>query len=328
SEALIHLYPASKSSLQADCTKLPVQFAIFTGLDSTDPFVSLSVSLEDALKEYYRSPGALPSWWSSWGTVAGITFEINRPKILALSEDSLFAFRDIGVKLVGKAETKSFSFAGVAILTGATNFSWALHIAQSLGTNVARSEVMDVFIKQPFFRKALATERLRPKAEEIQSKVSRRASEGFDYPPWEFELDVAKLNEIARSLGSTDEDVQQLLAYLASTWRGGHLLWHYESYIGFTCQWTVVNVTLLVIVVVLHWCLKRRRKGAIRPIIRKIGFPLIIMGINYWIFQQRPKGLDFYYWLLPGVLMISSVLWSLVFLPAGPKSTDGETRRK
>lgn len=318
-ESFIYLYPADESNLIVECTEYPVQWSIFAGLDTASPSVKLTLPYEKALlsyKEDMKVPYGLRE--DARANFSNLTVSTSNPKAFSFSKNSLvvlfkmsFLLRDANGK-----ETRKTIIQDVGLLTGNSDFSFALGEASQLGRELAQSETIQLIVSSPFFREALAYEELKPLAEHIQSKLSRAGKDpSFDYPFPLFKKDLATLETRAAKLGLNTDFVKKLLGDPSVRAYDGYLFWYYRNHTGFMLQWTLANV-LLILVSVGLLALKRLRAPSKWKLVkwfnkRWLKSSLVVSANGYIFLYQKPEYLHFKYILIPGLLFLACLVLCL-----------------
>lgn len=320
-ETLLCIYPSTKNELIVDCTKYPVQMALFSGLDMSDSNAHLNVPYEEALRSYNELDTGYRIAEGVDATLVNFILNLQYPKAFSFSKNSLQTLVNVEVRIrnAHNQVIRTLSMEPVCILTGEKDFSFAKEKASALGRQLAIAEIKHLFFTSEFFRQALAEERLNVIARKIQSDSSRAEKDtAFDYPLWKFKRDMADLQEEAREFGLGSNYPSDLLKHPANKPKDGVLLWYYANYFEFSLQWVLVNAFLLVFFSIL--LILRRKKNKLALLIDRL-WPkaILLLSINGWIFYVKPRYMGVKYWIIPGVLFLACFFLNVL----KPKKTEG-----
>lgn len=318
SEAFLGVYQSPQNELIVECTKYPVQMALFSGIDCEDPKSELLVSYEDAIKAYNDCPVAFRLEESvQFFLISDLQFRSDCPEYFSFAKNALVTLSGIGMKtkLEGGVITMNIDINNVVFITGEKDFSFAIEKAEALGKFFGESQIERLFAKSKFFRLAKIEEHLEPKAKEIGQNVSRSEKDPqFKYPYWKFKKDVAELEGEAKKYGIDTSYIDDLLKYPSNQPKDGYLLWYYPNHFWFSVQWIAVNIVLLVVFSII--VIVERTDYKIAALMNRwwsklsihLSLNVILLSINAWIFVGKPKYLNIKYWIIPGVLLIACFL--------------------
>jgi hypothetical protein len=326
-EAFVYIFPASENDLIADCTKYPIQMALFnylfdisdhsTGVD--DEQIDFSTRYQDLPKTYMdmitnvivSEPGS--AYIVSKG--GGVRFR-NPSKVITFSKHSAMTFAGTSVEIQRENfPTFKFRFDGIGVLTGDTDFSGLIQFADQIGRSVAEWEIQQLFASSEYIKSAASIKKLESIAKEIITKQSRAEKDNsFSYPFNEFELDVSNLHRKARDIGFDTTYIDKLMNYQLLKPKDGTLLWYYRGYSDFTLQWTLINAILLSLLTL--FSLLEHRYDKIANMLMQIKKPLFLLlpvAVNGWVFTCRPHFLPLPYWIIPGIIFIICLCVPLIF---------------
>jgi hypothetical protein len=314
SESFLYLYPSSSNSLSVDCSRYPAQMALFAGLDSGDPNV-LRGSEAEALKRYAETVGFI-SATSSWGFLKDLTFELTSPKLVTLSEDSLFGLYQVTVLITNAPGSRLIQVDKLGILTGSRDFAYAFTIASYFGKAFAEREIMDLYVSSEFFRASLVHEKLKAIATEILERRERDKSGKEDYPYWQFTLHRKKLTDEARKAGLTDSYAENFFLDLEARREHRMLLWPFISSLGFIFQWSLLNVVAVVFSLWFRNLRRTKRWHWYNGL-----FVAGVFGINAWAFGMKPDFTPLVKCTIPAVLFL------ITFLPLSWRQFEHLTKK-
>ena len=186
---------------------------------------------------------------------------------------------------------------------------------------MAEIEIKTLLIKSEFFRLSLADKKLRPKAEDIiQKKTRSEKDKSYQYPLWEFKKDVFELKKEAKQVGVDISYVDELLKETSQKTESGTLFVYYQNAKGFMLQWSLMNLCFLVILAALTFI-----KYGNTPLLilatkflsvlgTNLSIILLLTVTNGWVFSRKPESLTVMYWVLPCILYISCIVWSVTIV--------------
>ncbi|HMH32303.1 MAG TPA: hypothetical protein VK543_04690 [Puia sp.] len=223
-----------------------------------------------------------------------------------------------GVKLICtdfKNDTVGFQYLskdGIAILSGSRVLDSLIVNAEYAGETFATSEIQRLFLKSEYFREVLADDRLRPLAEKILVRRNHSLeNQKYEYSLAEFLHDKNTIREKMDSFRIKIK-ADDFFLDVESKIRTGTLLWFYESYRGFMVQWIVLNTLCLIGVFILKKLNKLDYFG------RKAAFAFIWGAVNKFCFDNRPRGIDLKYAILPFLLV--ALIFVLLFFKKTAKT--------
>ncbi len=302
-ETFLHIYPSMENEFIVDCTKYPVQMSLFSGLDIENSGATLTMPYEEALNNYKKQEGAVNFKEAGMIVNMGLNIPYYNPKVFSFDINSLAIIVDVGVGMrnADNQVIRNILLEPVCILTGERDFSFAINKASKLGRWLAITEILQLFKDSELFRAALADKRLAGMAEKIQSNISRAEKDSsYEYPLWQSKKDMADLENEAKKYGLDANYPRDLLTYPANKPKDGVLLWYYKDYFGFSLQWSVINIILILLTV--FFALLKYKLKVVAFINTMWVKSIILIIINGWVFRERPKYMDFKYWIIPGIL--------------------------
>lgn len=321
SEALLCIYPSNQNELIVECSQYPVQMSVLSGIEEENSEAHLTMPYEEALKKYNNEEGLIRVSIHTC-MISNLTLSSDYPKIFSFSENSLITLSNVRIEIKGSdEEARSVDIETVGFLTGEKNFSFAIGRAEELGRYVAEGNILHLFITSEFFRTALLDEHLSMIAKEINQNLSRvEKDDTFTYSFWEFKEDVLKLKEEAERYGIDASYIDDLLIFPANQPKDGFLFRYCPNYFWFSVQWSIINISLLVLFVVLITLKLKWENSKIAVLINKLWAKLtILLSINVWVFYKKPEYMGIKYWIVPGVFFIACFLLT-VLKPEGRKS--------
>jgi hypothetical protein len=344
-ESLIYIFPNAQNQIIVDCIDFPVQSALAYGfINLNNPGeevdlrrVELYIPLSDAINRYNPQPGRI-IFEEGYAGIAFvglgtgfITFE-DAPKIFSLQGQTMvgvmsgIAFRNSSphyVRIYGHPGYHEFNLKlrGLLIILSKNTFHWAFQKARKLGTEMAEIEIKDLITKSEFFRLSLADKKLRPKAEDIiQKKARSKKDKSYEYALWEFKKDVFDLKEEAKRIGMDSTYVDELLKEPSLKPLDGTLFFYYPNARGFMLQWSLMNLSFLIILAVLtltkyeHIPVLVLAMRAFSVVGIKLSIISLITVANGWFFWKKPEFLTFTYWLLPSTLYFLCIVYSVMIV--------------
>lgn len=334
-ESLIQVFPSNKNQLIVDAINFPIQTALCFGyIDLNAPQkeidlkrIELKVPFNQALKDYHNEPGRINLIESGVGlfSTVDLIFE-NERKLFQFKEKTMVALLGsltiinntaLFKKLHGHGDSLKFHLNSPLILVSENRFSWALEATKELGNEVAEVQIKELYINSDFFKQSLIYPKLEPKVREILQKKSHSEKGTFyKYPLWEFKKDIDELKREAKQVGLSDNDVDELLNYTPLQPKDGTLFLYYRNHYEFTLQWIIVNSVLFFSALLLKRIKDKISAlelifSTISEFIGKAFIPVFSLTINVWIFNKCPDSLEFYFWIIPGLIFLVTFIVSL-----------------
>jgi len=343
-ESLIYIFPNAQNHVVVDCIDFPVQAALAYGfIDLNNPpervnlsKVGLKIPLPGAINKYKSEPGRITITEGDGGAVFSsgkLVFE-NVHKIFSFKRRTILglmngiAFRNTSphyVQIYGHAGYHDFNLQGLLMISSENTFHWSFEIARKLGMEMAEIEIKDLLTKSEFFKLSLADKKLKPKAENIvQKKARSEKDKSYQYPLWEFKKDVFELKEEAKQFSIDSSYVDELLKEPSLKTADGTLFVYYSNARDFMLQWSLMNLFFLVILIVLT--LSKYGDTALLVLAIRafsvVGTNLSIISLvtiaNGWVFSKKPESFTVPYWILPCILYLLCIAYSVVIMNLQP----------
>lgn len=304
-ETFIYFYPASKSEFFVDCSAYPIQIALYAGLDSPNSGVKPIIPIEELLYRYRVNTGMFNlSNDNIVITISRLTLNSPFPKLFNFSRHSIVILDNVAIELRDdNNNVRRVINEYVGIMTGDRDFSFSLEKAESIGADIAKHHILSLFINSNLFREFLAYKNWSPLVKDILLNMSRANKDiTFEYPLWKVKDDIINLKFEANKVGIDTSYIDELFKDPSLAPRDGVLLFYYKDYFGFAVQWITINIGLFLILVALN-LYRKNIKATLIPLTNKIT-PAIVLSINYWVFDSRPKFIDYKYWIIPGIIFV------------------------
>ena len=236
SESLLFFFPSDSNKLIIDFTEFPIQLALFFHIDvfGKNQFTYDKEFIIDKYNQLKPSISFDSCKTITWGNT---NFVSRNPKIFAINSCILLLkncnFEISGfVPNHGTKKDKLFkTHLDFCFFTSNTTFTNSMNSAKRLGISQAQNDIMSLYIKSQFFRKALAHKKLKPLADSIATKKSRRDKDhNFDYPLWEFEMDKEALEDLAKKEGIELSYADSILAESQNKRQDGYFIFYYSNF--------------------------------------------------------------------------------------------------
>jgi hypothetical protein len=145
-----------------------------------------------------------------------------------------------------------FNIKGLLIISSENTFDWTFEIARKIANQMVELEIKDLLTKSEFFRLSLADNKLRPIAENIIQKKSRSEKDkSYLYTLWEFKKDINDLKKEAKKYNVDSSYVDEILKDISLKPVDGTLFFYYKNEIGFMLQWSLMNLSIITILLIL-----------------------------------------------------------------------------
>lgn len=163
-------------------------------------------------------------------------------------------------------------------------------------------EVLNKYLESEEFKKALVHPILKQYATEINRRKAEAINKIKDYPLWEIEKHIKKVNEVAKAYGLSSDYVDKMLKDEQYTPIAGKLFYYYANEMEFMKQWIALNLLLVLVSILIH-------KSKFRYNMLVVGgMAIFITASNSFVFSKRHDLIDFKYWLIPLLLWLISYI--------------------
>jgi len=309
-EFLIEIFKANESRFTIYGSRYPVQLYIYRGFDP-----EIGMVFNQHLDDFYKTYDTMRTGFNIYGP-GNIYMDgffkgdsngfraIYRNKFMHVDSTQLFWIR--GLELVGVSENKDttrkiISLKGIALMSGVSKVEKWIYMAENVGSTIANEEIQHLWINSEYFRTILANDRLAPFANSILIKIAHaNESQGYNYDSSQFLRDKQIIkNKIDSFHISITADA--MFSDLLPKIRTGTLLWFYSRYKGFEIQWILINIVYFLAVVLL---ILTRVIDKLKEPVNKKGLMVALCSINGWCFAKLPRGMDWKYWIIPGIVIL------------------------
>ena len=322
-ELLVEIFKSTENAFSIYGSIYPVQVYIYRGMDPSIG-MTLKGSFEHYLTQYDNRAVGFDVTQNDNIVFDGMRpggFEIiYREKFMGLDTNQLLWLK--GFKLIGINESKDtttireFPLNGISLISGSTDLSKYSNRARQIGAHFANDQIQTLWSKSEYFRTALANDKLKPFANEILIKIKHSSENAtYDYDSSHFLQDKRILKSKIDSFNIT-LTIDKMFAEMEPKLRIGTLFWFYKDYGGFESQWILANLIFVVLMLIF---LLTGITEKIREPLTKGALTLASLGINIWCLSQRPKGMEFYYWLIHFTFTLLTYILLAHLKRVGPK---------
>ncbi len=316
-ETYLYLYPADRNELIVEHVEHPIQLELLLSEHNMTTIGSHKPSTDDLrMYPYHNAMFTLKN--GGGGTIGYASIRsMYVPKMFRFCGTDNIAMIQKSNLMFGATEESSRVIAvdHIGLLAGDSYYVWPREKAHFLGQCAAEEEIRNLIKTSESFKQAMMHPQFEEGVRRINDKVSRRDKvPDFKYPLWQYKKDMKDLSEKAAQLDLTSY-LNELFLDVSLKPKDGSLLCYYNTRMKFMAQWIIVGFIILVLCFVGRTLEASLQKHLPKIFIVRALLFAVVLGVNGWVFCSKPPSLTWTYWVLPGILYLTSVLVAVVNCP-------------